>query len=512
MLLRENKLIPLLYGILVITTTIQLITTTEDGGAHLSTTEFELLNLGDVGNTTEFEGTTPMGMIEENSNSCNDNKITCLSKLRLELLEEAVIRLSITEIDEENFDFLWDYLRKVNPAEEQPLEKIIKQSLQKHFSQAFNTSTSQLNSCFENNFVKLLKFVSQSSNRNWKLTGYLTLFSEITSNTTTNQTLSFYLNLHHYIRQDESTNQDVHFRVLLSDIESLIEGFIQSPQDWFSNSDFHCGRPLIHFEYFINRICSDYSHKILQLWNVVWKENSLEVLGQFISGLEKNNRMNYTLLAIPLIKDKLYSEIDEPSQYNKICYLRSQLHTKLETLPRNGTLRKLLLEDKFYIKNAYDQQYLNIKTRDRHDRSDYRFITSSYRNFTWTFRVSQDPKIPKNIVRIINKAEDRKLAVAKCEVHNEFYVKAFYVDSSYEVEDSNWLTEIMENENLRIQSQKNEEYLRLGRKNVVTISEINEFETSKFEWILESDQLEDRFDKGYDCRSISFRRTWRFHT
>lgn len=508
MLLRENKMIPLLYRILVITTTIQLITTTEDGGAHLSTTEFELLNLGDVGNTTEFEGTTPMSMIEDNSNSCNDNKITCLSKLRLELLEEAVIRLSITEIDEENFDFLWDYLRKVNPGDEQPMEKIIKRSLQKHFSQAFNTSTSQLNSCFENNFVKLLKFVSQSSNRKWKLTGYLTLFGEITSNTTINQTLSLYLNLHHYIRQDESTNTDVYFRVLLSDIESIIERFIQSPQDWFSNSDFHCGRPLIHFEYFINRICSDYSHKILQLWNVVWKENSLEVLGQFISGLEKNNRMNYTLLAIPHIKDKLYSEIDEPSQYNKICYLRSQLHTKLQTLPKNGTLRKLLSQDKFYIKNAYDQQYLQTKSsRYDSDRRDPFLITRSYRNFTWTLKVLLYSKIPKNMVQILDEDDRKKLAVAKCEVHNELYVKFDYIRSDYRFEDSYWLTEIVENDNIRIQNQGSEEYLRLGRKNFVTISELNEFETSKFEWILESDQLEDVFDKGYDCRNISFRHT-----
>ncbi|XP_037035232.1 uncharacterized protein LOC119073714 [Bradysia coprophila] len=294
-----------LHGLIIITITIQLITTQE---TH-TTNQFQQLNSTDSPlNINELEGTTSTSISGGNEKCYKNNNTTSLTQLQLVLLEEASIRVALTEIEEGNLEFLWDFLKNLNPAGEPLMEKIIKRSVEKYFRKAsilyYGTAgIAELNSCFDSGFLKLLKFVNQSPNASWKLVGYQTLFNEITFNTTTSQKISLFLNLQHYISQDESIITDADFQTLLHNTESSIDDLIQSfkPKPSF----FDCGPPMVHFDYLIKRICLTYPNKIAQLWNELSERYSMELLLQFVMELETNNRMNYTSLAIPQIKNEL---------------------------------------------------------------------------------------------------------------------------------------------------------------------------------------------------------------
>lgn len=448
------------------------LTTTE---TTYSTTEFQLL--------TSTDG--PLN---------TSDKTMCLTQLQLDLLEEALIRVSTTEIAAENFEFLWDLLKKLNPGEEQPMEKIIKRGLHESKTDRFD----YFNNGFKNSFLKLLKFVNQSSNKSWKLAGYQTLFNEIAFNTTKNHELSLFLNLQHYVSQDESINSDADVQTLLSNVESVINNLIQNAKNLdLSYYDSQCDcRPVIHSEYLIKRICSEYPSKIEILWNALSKKYSVELLLQFITELETNNRMNYTLLVISEIKREMYSLTSSAYHGIKCYHPRYQLYEKLRTLPKNGILRNLLSQNEFYIKNAYDQQYLHMteKSSDYYSRpTSTRIFTSSDRNFIWTVNH------PERKQTEIYDKHHQKIGTKKCDIHEEWYVTG--TESTYSA--AMWILEIVGNDRVRVKNVVSEEYLRVGNRNRVASSDLNGNELSKFEWILESDQDEDYFDKDYECTNTS---------
>ncbi|KAG4071561.1 hypothetical protein HA402_011715 [Bradysia odoriphaga] len=454
----------LLHGLLIIALTTQL-TTTED--------------------LSELESTTSISISEGYTD--NDNHTICLTQLQLVLLEEALIRVSLTEIEEENLEYLWGFLRNLNSRDGQIMEKIVKQSVEKNFIEASRYyGPAELSTCYESGFLKLLKFVNQSSKASWKLAGYQTLFNEITFNTTTNHTLSLFLNLQHYISQDELINTDAGFQTLLNNTEWIIDDLIQSSEKLESNyGGYDCGQPFVHFEYLIKRISSTHPNKIEQLWkDIISKEYSLEKLLDFVTELERNNRMNYTSLAISAIYGELHN-IDYYRFTNRTCYLQRQLHAKLKTLPKNGHLRKLLAHNQFYIKNVYDQQYL--------DMAEKRIFMSSSRNSIWTVHIS---RYPANI-EIYDK-DGKKIGMKRCDIHEEWYLTGS--DGS----DSKWIIEIVDTDRFRFKSSAGGEYLRVGSKDKVTTSKLDENELSKFEWILEIIEISDFFDKDYECKVNDF--------
>ncbi|KAG4079418.1 hypothetical protein HA402_008110 [Bradysia odoriphaga] len=412
---------------------------------------------------------------------------TCLTQSQLALVEDAVIKASLTKLEEDNLAYLWNFLTKMNPGGKQITEKIIKQGLQK------------IEHCFEREFVTLLKFVNQLEDKNAKLAGYQTLFREMAFNSTTNQSIKPFLNLHHYISQDESINTDADFEPLLNSIESTISDFLKSTQNLFSSSGNYCRQPIINTDYLIKQIISSYPDKIEKLWNELSGGYSTELLLQFMSELEKNNRMNYTLMFIPRIKSEFSSPIFDKKNFNKTCNLRRQLHAKIQTFPKNSPSRKLLSHDQFYIKNAYDQQYVHMTENSNvflvHvERTQV--YTSSDRNAIWKFDFANNHD-PKDAVEIYDGGR-RIIDAKKCGDHDEWYATG----NLYQFYNAHgtWILKMAQNDTIRIQNKGTGLYLRIGSKNFVIVSELDESEINKFEWIIENDEIEDRFDKEYECK------------
>lgn len=398
----------------------------------------------------------------------NSNILKCMTDDELLVVKDVMLKIIVDEVKNNQIDFTWDTLQKLNLADKEFIDKIIEN--------AMNSSN------IYHSPVYVLQFINKTSNSVWKLDGYRTVFNIMSSNESVWKKAEYWLPLQHFL--SHSLLNDSTYASLLTDVELNLNQILVPPDfgglhstGHFQHSWYPPYAPRVtYYQYLIKRFCSLDPQYIENLFVIFHTTGvNAEMLLQIVTALEENNRLNYTSLALPYILRELRRPIDGADE--KQCYMLNQLKMKL---PANSIIGSALLPNQtFHIKSAYNQDYMYHRTGYE---QFARPLLGATKNSTWKFAVADDnAKTPKIVIR--NEMFNNGIGSKECEIHdNEWFVTL----PGHQFEVDNWKIEVDDifTFHVRIRSDRSGRYLRADGSDLI-LSHFDEDESSKFEWILE---------------------------
>lgn len=294
-----------------------------------------------------------------------DDYVANVSQSQLDAIKDVVFRQAVIEISKNKIQATWDLLNETSlTCDEPPLELIIK---------------FMLNNCFYDSFNKLLQFVNASSlNANWKAVGYEALFNEMISNSNLSRSATNWIHLQYIVSHDVCAPK---LQILLKEIESKFTSQIHSPDSVYfayRHADDDCkkrDKPTRdsfiedNFLYLVKRFCSTDVANIAKAYELIFRtykyefnvrDNKItESILSCVTELERNNRLNYTILFLPSIRLRLQTMLSN-YKLRKIDQKQCQmLYQLIQILPTNSSIKKLLSQNhEFYIRNAFSKEYL----------------------------------------------------------------------------------------------------------------------------------------------------------
>ncbi|KAG4070824.1 hypothetical protein HA402_011050 [Bradysia odoriphaga] len=340
-----------------------------------------------------------------------------------------------------------------------------------------------------NNF---LTFINHTSDVDMRLFAYNALFNKISYDPMLSKQTTNWLSLQHFVSHDVSIDSNSQYQNLLTEIESKTNNVLDSPSfDQFDGdycTYYSFSEQTIYAEYLIKRFSSTDPANIKVLWKIIRSKSlstDANTILQFVKELERNNRLNYTIMALPHIRSKWCS----------IYYKHDFCQQLLDVFPEGSTLRDFLTEsNKFYIKNVYSGEYLCYGSQSYSYLYEYsstrptNIFTCGTMNSTWTFPGKDGFLIASG------ESSSRNVALDKCEHHNDWYIAlkekySSYIYGYYENEEFYWEleTDNVVNNQFRLKSPKTGGYLRVGQNDelLISIPECNHSDERKSEWIVE---------------------------
>lgn len=415
--------------------------------------------------------------------SNDSTELRCLTHTQLEMAMDAVVKVLATEIQSDKTNSSWEYLEKLNFDNEQLITKIVKLTMDVEYMKKCNA----LNN--------LLRFINYTSNVDLRLFAYDVVVHTISSDSTLCNQTTNWLSLQHFVSHDNVIGSNSKFQSLLNEIESKTNDVLDSPHFDHLRVDKYCS-PIydtftFYVEYLIKRFCSTDPANIKVLWKaIVGKSLPMEAVMQFVKELERNDRLNYTTMVIPYLRERWYTISANPDTCRKL----------LEIFPENSISRHLLSssDNQFFIKNAYSGEYMCYeKTVDwtpsyssiyyyseRPTKPTNIFLCSS-ENSTWRFHGQNQYSIGSG------ELYSRNTILDKCPRHNEWYfaLSQEYVSKYYNFPEYVWEleTDNILNKQYRFKSLTSGGYLRVGPNNdlLISIPECSKTDDQRSEWILE---------------------------
>lgn len=323
----------------------------------------------------------------------------------------------------------------------------------------------------------------------------------MSSNSTLKNQSLYWLSLQHFVSHDVANSK---ITTLLNEIELNVNNALESSDfDGLSEESYcyYMGEPL-HVEYLIKRFCSIDPAYVKKMWNILRaQQRPIESTIQFVKELARNDRLNYTVMAIPHLRES-WPIISSQNDCPEI----------LQLFTIESTLRLLLSSTtkQFYIKSAYNGNYLcyeseapsNYYGLRRHSlyslygiyHSDttaraepsIRVFACSTKNSTWSFSTGSYLSYGRSFSIVNDKY--RRITLDKCDRHNEWYVTLEKTVSQFLGTSSDWNLEMNDifNGSIRLKSQANEGYLRVGHNDSILISvPEGQIDERKNEWTLE---------------------------
>lgn len=396
--------------------------------------------------------------------------LKCPSNAQLDLIDTAVVRLTVQNILRKQFDNIWDIFNKINLRHGQLIDRIVQHVL---------------GVCTVDHVDNILEFMNYTSNVKWKRIGYQAIFNEFNSNSNLSSVAANWLAIQHFVSHDKLTAVDLELTELLNQIESITNVLLESPafdivpQVGFDNQiciyDIYSTRK-IYLEYAIERMSSSNPSYIPTLWKSI-STKSFQVktkdLSHFIATLEQNSRSNYIVMTIPYIRKNMMHECAFLKRFSNI-------------LSRETILGSLLVSNQhFYIQSAFDGRYLCYLAEPSSNNKNNRPTLCSNKNSTW--RISPAEVDYHNSLKfLIEQNNGELISLKKCELRNEWYTSfcryCRYSQQSqwdFEVDDINRFV-------VRAKSVESGQYLRIGSEDELAFSALDAQESSKFEWIFKS--------------------------
>lgn len=378
--------------------------------------------------------------------------------------------LSVQNVQRKQFDNIWDIFNKINLNHGQLIDQIVEQVL---------------DSCREERVDKILEFMNHTSNVKWKRIGYQAIFNEINSNSNLSSVVANWLSIQHFVSHDELTAVDLELTELLNQIESITNVLLESPDfelvpqvgfdHQFCIYDIYHTRK-IYLEYAIKRMSLNNPIYIARLWKAISTKGQYldaKYLLQFISTLEQNNHINYTIMTLPYIKKSMINDCNFLKNLNK-------------TFAKETILGSLLVPNQhFYIKSVFNDKYLCYAVESQSNNKNNRPAMCPTKNSTWLITSGEGYFSPLKF--LIERNNGDSIYIKKCDLRNEWYTTfSRYSSNSYQAQ---WDFEVDDVNSfiVRVKNVESGQYLRIGNKHPdLQFSEFDEHESSKFEWIFES--------------------------
>lgn len=414
-------------------------------------------------------------------NASEEKFLKCADDTQLKIINDAIVTASVSEIGNGNMEYTWDIFTKMRVTYDELINKIVNRFL--------------LDTCSNDCVHTILKFVNYSSNANWKLIGYRAVLHEISTNGHLRNVPTNWWFLQLFLSSEKLIPMDSEFDDLLGEVKpkiiELLDGKPSSeiePQIVVA-SNYYDSK--VYNGFLIEQLASmdpSYVQKIWNNLNLDWKP--LETILQFVTALEDNNLFNYTVLAIPQIKNQLNTRYMDQQE----CMTRNQLLKQIVAkFPKESILKMLLVNrQQFYIRHADTQEYLcrltNFKTL---------IIMCSTRNSTWL--VESNSRDYRHLNNFVIKTEfESVMTVTKCPLQNEWFFEWNGFGSSFQDTD-HWDFEVNDifSNKIQIRNKHTGQYMRVNDSHGVSLSHLNKDEPQKFEWILEaSSNVDIRY---FDC-------------
>lgn len=437
-----------------------------------------------------------------------DKVVKCITLSQLAAIRELVIKLAANEINKEQFQSTWDFLDNSNLYDNDvpPIEHIINYMLSNSFDEPFN-AFNKFSIYFDKPFNKLLQFVNYSSNIDWKMIGYRTLFNQIVSHSSLSKVTSNWINLHYLVSHDAINATKL--QVLLNEIESEFNIVLDSPQFTYVGNHF----VIYSWKYVIQRLCSTDPPNIAAAYKIIFAGNynahalyqQMESILSCITELERNNKLNYSMAMIPWIKYNL----QQPTYDQKLCQLRNEL---IEKFPTNSSIIKLLSgSHEFYIRNAHSNEYLRYVEIQHSWRGQQeinaRIYTNPAEKSKWKIVASSGELHSNDYSFGIHNKYGNSIIARKCEYHDEYYV---IMSKDFLDKKCVWSLEIDDifSDRFRIRYYSTGEYLSVGQRNKLMFSSYYNnivVSASEMEWIFESlpNQVDDIENENKEmCKAV----------